>query len=176
MRSEIRIAILLACLMPGCSRDIAAKISLGAAEVEKQTTLDATSGTTYRAWASYNLHRLSDDEAAPNYCYELQLDVLDGDKVVAEERCWPFPTNECQKKSGRRAADCLSDCSWRAKGNAKLTVRAKLAKTEKKCEAGGPMSPSASCGPAMHRCLHALEDPRAQLKKYDVRIEKVAAK
>jgi hypothetical protein len=174
-RRDLPIALLLACAMPGCRGEFAARLSLDAAEVEKQAPFTATAGTTYRAWARYNLHRLSDDDKATKHCYELQLDVLDGDKVIAEQRCWPFPVDKCHNKSGRRTAECLSECSWQAKADAKLTVRAKLTKTGKTCVPGGPLSASATCGPAKERCLHALEDPVAQLKNYDVKLEKVAA-
>jgi hypothetical protein len=154
----------------GC-RDVKLGIPIDATEKTASATLIAEAGAKYSVWVHFNIDPPEED--APRFCHELQLEVLKGDKVLAEPRCYGFPTKTCSNSHGRTAGDCESDCEIQVGEAGPVTIKAKLTNTGKRCEPGPAIGKrEVACGREYDNCFHALTDPKTQINDYDLKLVK----
>lgn len=147
-------ALLTAAAALGCRDDIVLTVPLaGKAEQFVERSFDGKTGATYQLWADYDFEPKRNAKE-PKFCYDVEIEVVQNDKVVATTRCYSFPDNVCIGKTGNSRADCETNCAFELAKSGKTSLRSRLTKGEP-CD----------------NLYVGLTDPDKQIAKYDLLLE-----
>ncbi len=158
------VSLVTAALATGCY-DFVLDVPMDGVGQPAQASFTPEPGAKYSVWARYQME-LSDSDAK-GFCYELEVEALRKDTVLAKETCFAFPQKTCTDQTRRDLGKCRSDCSLSFDSAAPVTLRATLRQTETRCL----LEPKPTCGRDFDRCLQALVDPK-QLAYYGIKLEK----